>query len=281
MRPRASALQAKVLALVFMTVAALASSAAHAQSRDEARRIAADIHQRDGYADGLHIRQADGTVSTFPPGAEGKSDATDARRFDRGTGTDGVEDRRASDDRRGSPPETMPSLHWPQFNGAWLARILQVVAVLALLAMVIAVAMAVIRRGAAPPSAKAPAAPRPGPAHMPEADALPWETGDPDALFGEGKLAEAIVALLVQSLRFAGWAPERERGRTAREVLRSLATSDARRPPLSRILRGAERVRFAGELPTPDLYQELRCDRDELLASGAESTPDGQPSEPQ
>jgi len=199
--------------LVLLTLIGLAP--AHAQSADEPARIAAEIHARDQYADSIQMKQPDGTVASFPPGAGAGNDSGDARRFDRGAGRGGLEDRRQSDQRRGSPPETLPSFDLPHFDAAWLATLLQGLAALALLPMVVAVAMAVIRRGPTPTRPKtAPA--RPASPQPPEPDALPWEVDDPDSLFGQGRLGEAIVALLVQSLRVSGWAPERERGRTVR-----------------------------------------------------------------
>ena len=245
--------------------ALLSTPTASAQTGDEARRIASEIHTRDDYADGLRFRHDDGTVGTFPQGTEAGDNGGEAaaRRFDRGGGADGYEERIESDGRRGSPPGTFPSFRLPHIDSALLAHILQGVAIVALLVLVVSIVLAVLKRGKLPARASAPSPPPLLPSGSPKEE-LPWDAGDPDRLFAEGRLAEAILALLVQSLRTAGWRPETQRARTAREVFAALAMDDARRAPLGRVVRGAERVRFAGDAPSAELFQELSHERDAL-----------------
>ncbi len=99
-------------------------------------------------------------------------------------------------------------------------------------------------------------------------DGLPFEAGDPDALAREGRYEEAILALLVQSLRAVGWRPSVEGSLTAREVLWSIEHGDGRRGPLAKVVEGAERVRFAGEPATREIFEALRPHRDAILAAG-------------
>ena len=54
---------------------------------------------------------------------------------------------------------------------------------------------------------------------------------------------------------------------TAREVLASLTPSDPRQPPLRAVVDGAERVRFADEPATRELFEALRAQRDLLQAA--------------
>lgn len=245
--------------------AALSIPVASAQAGEDARRIASEIHARDDYADGLRFRHDDGTVGTFPPGLEAGENGGEAaaRRFDRTAGTDGFEERIESDSRRGSPPSTFPSFHLPQIDSALLAHLLQGVALAALLVLIVSIVVAILRRGKSSARASAPSPPPSWPGPNPTQE-LPWDPGDPDRLFAEGRLAEAILALLVQSLRTAGWRPENQRARTAREVFAALPMDDARRAPLGRVVCSAERVRFAGDAPSAELFQQLRQERDAL-----------------
>jgi hypothetical protein len=256
---------------LFLVLSSLSIPMASAQSRAEARRIATQIHDREQYAEGVQIRGEDGRLESFPPGA-GTTDgeAEGGRGYATGQGLDGYEERVESDGRRGSPPSTFPSFQLPTVAGEWLALLLKGLALLALFGLVVAIVLAVLRRTAPIASPRSNPSPEPP---APDAEALPWDAGDPDSLFAEGRLGEAILALLVQSLRASGWSPETQRARTAREVCGALSKEDARRAPLKAVVRGAERVRFAGDPPSAQLFLELSRHRDALRSADSERSP--------
>lgn len=241
--------------------------------RADAQEVAARIHDREGYADGLKLRGEDGGVSTFPAGAE--TDGDEGRSYDRGAGRGVYDDRAASDERRGSPPSDGPHWRLPHLDLPGMRWVFLGLAALALIALVAFIGVAVAKRGPRPEAAPlATAAPAIEPGGEP---LLPLDAGDPDALATEGRLEEAIVALLVQALKRAGWHPDSERGRTAREVVTRLGAVDPRRAPLATIVGGAERVRFAGQPPTSALFETLRSERDRLFELPETPTPEAKP----
>ncbi|NOY92053.1 MAG: DUF4129 domain-containing protein [Deltaproteobacteria bacterium] len=259
-RPR---LCAQLAALPILSMALLAPVAVHAQTGAEARRIATEIHDREDYAGGLHFRREDGTLGSFPAGLGAGGEGEGGRGYDHGAGTEGFDERLESDERRGSPPSTFPSFHLPSFGGAWLTMLLQAVALLALLGLVVAIVVAILRRSS-PHIPQPRPHPPPAPSGLSKEAPLPWDVGDPDQLFAAGRLADAILALLVRGLRRSGWSPETQRARTAREVCAALPAEDSRRAPLAALVRGAERVRFAGDPPSAELFHELSQHRDAL-----------------
>lgn len=74
-----------------------------------------------------------------------------------------------------------------------------------------------------------------------------------------GRYREAIHALLVSGLLATGFRPEgRARGTTAREVVRALESTDARKAPLSSLLESTELVWFGGREATAETYENAR-----------------------
>ncbi|MEO0322551.1 MAG: hypothetical protein AAF447_06320 [Myxococcota bacterium] len=234
------------------------------------RDVAAEVHAERGYADHLDVQRADGSVVAFPPASGGASgtDAEDEGARPRPDGSaDGIEGRIEGRSERIDAQMPGPDVDLGGF-GRWIAELLDVLARVLLVAVVLGLlaflVFLVVRF--ARPSKEPPADPGPAPEEPhPDTFALPEDLGDPDELAAAGRFDEAVVALLVRALKHVGWEPGSQRGLTAREVVYGLA--DARRGPLMEIVRGAERVRFAGDRADEASYGRIRRWYDALVGS--------------
>ncbi|MAQ16512.1 MAG: hypothetical protein CMN30_17175 [Sandaracinus sp.] len=234
--------------------------------RDAARRVT----ERNGYPTRVTTTDQRGGVRSFPslPGGGADGEEGDRQPLQRSGRTD-LDDHRASDMRNPADIEpegsgwSLPSLAGLGGLGQMIVYGVLAVGVLALLALLGYVVFN-FWPSRSPDSPRAVGA---APPVRRTADGLPFEVGDPDALAAEGRYAEAILALLVQSLRAVGWRPAVQDSMTAREVLASLTPSDPRQPPLRAVVDGAERVRFADEPATRELFEALRAQRDLLQAA--------------
>lgn len=141
--------------------------------------------------------------------------------------------------------------------GGSVFQVVMIVLVVMLVAMlVLAVGYGLqARANRRDPGSVAPARPLGTP---PPGSAEPTGPGDPDALAQQGRFREALAALLYLALCAVGWRPRRQSSLTAREVLASLATSDPRSHPLAQLVHAQEQVAFAGEAPSPAVYQSAR-----------------------
>lgn len=248
-------------ALVALFVGATATPVAEAQ-RDP-RSVAADVHARGGYGDGVRFRSPTGETQSFPSrnGANMRPSSAMGGRYD------GVGQREISD-RSVPAPQSQRSIMGGGLGalGGLISQILLVVVIAALLGLVGILLYSLWQsRGQRDAPSEAPGVSMGERVH--EDGPLPWVVGDPDALARERRFAEAILALLVQSLQASGWRGPEQRSRTAREILFALAGTDPRRPPLSEVVRLAERVRFAGEPATEALFHEVRAGRDRVVAA--------------
>ncbi len=234
------------------------------------RDAAQQVHSDNGYPDSVRVSNGSGGLSSFPPGLGGSGGSGDRRSLQRSGRTD--LDDYDSPDRRRPGVENDDGSGWslPNLSGiggfgqliSWGLLIIGGALLLALLGYLV---YTLWPRGAgSAPDDEAGAAD----ALLVTKDGLPFQAGDPDALAREGRYAEAILALLVQSLRSVGWRPSIEGSLTAREVLWSIVHGDPRRTPLSKVVEGAERVRFAGEPATREAYEALVPHRDAVLAAG-------------
>ncbi|MFT5357038.1 MAG: hypothetical protein ACI9KE_004268 [Polyangiales bacterium] len=250
-------------ALFGALVMSLSSASASAQSQRSPSEAAAEVRERGGYGDEVqHIRPGGGGPVPFPSGSgsgatdedrrNGRRGDSDIQRYLRGQDFDNVD---ASEESSGL------DLSLPSAFGQGLGYLMMLIAGLGLLALIVVLVMTFWPKGDRldPVPQKTKAA-----AHAALIEALPWNPGDPNELARSGRYAEAIVALLVQALKAAGWREE-ERARTAREVLRALAAEDSRRDPLAHVVGRAEHVRFAGAEATLELYEEVRVLVDQVL----------------
>ena len=243
-RGRTSARFAFALAL------ALGAVSAHAQPVNP-RELAEQVHAEGGYADELRIRGSSGEVREFPQQRGTDQPGLDARRFDH-WGRGDASDRTSAPGARGQAPP--PDMSWGDLvGGETLSMLLLIVVGALLIALVIVLVFALRSDRKDPPPVR-----RPAKSASARADELPWDVGDPDELAAQGRFSEAILAVLVGSLKVVGWQPRGERSRTAREVLWSIPATDARRRPLDEVVRRAERVRFAGDEATLESYREVR-----------------------
>jgi hypothetical protein len=248
-------------------VAFVATTAASAQ-RDP-REVAAEVHARGGYADGVRFEARGGGGLESFPSLGGDRQQSDAPRGTRLGGGDGLEARRTSGGASGRAPDD--SSFGGLFGGAsqLVSHILLGVVIAALVVLVGFVVVSLLRRRDAVPEEDAPVrVPR---RPLAAREELPLDLGDPDALAAAGRYGDAILALLVLALKAAGWRPEGQRSRTAREVLWSIATTDPRHSPLALVVRRSERVRFAGDEPTRALFDEVRSGY-EALRTASRST---------
>lgn len=216
------------------------------------RQLAEEAHAEGGYADELRIRGSEGGVSSFPQSQNGGGNSGgDSRRFDN-WGRGDASDRTTAPGGRGQAPP-------PDFNfggalgGQAVSTILMIGVGVLMIALVIVLFIALRGDRKNPPPVR-----RPKMVSAARPEELPWDIGDPDKLAAQGRYSEAILAVLVGSLKAVGWKPRGERSRTAREVLWSIPYSDARRQPLDEVVRRAERVRFAGEVADMETFQEVR-----------------------
>jgi len=231
------------------------------------RDAAQQVHTENGYADSVNVSDGSGGLTSFPPGFGGNGGG-DRRELRRSGRTD-LDDYDSPDQRRpGVEPEgsgwQLPSLGGIGGLGQILSWGLLIIGGVILLGLLGFLIYTVWPRGAkgAPDDEGVPVD-----GVLVTEEGLPFEVGDPDALAREGKYEEAILALLVQSLRAVGWRPSIEGSLTAREVLWSIAHGDGRREPLRAIVEGAERVRFAGEPASREIFEALRPHRDAILAA--------------
>ena len=242
---------------------------ARAEAQVDPREVADSVHAERGYPDRLVIRSDSGGAFPFPPSGGGEGDGADgaARRRPEGERTDGVEGRLQGRDE--TVDANAPGASFDLGGlGEWVARLFSELTRILLLGVVVGLGAFLVYLIAryVRPSAAAPVGPAPEPGELaPDDYALPEDPGDPDVLAAAGRFDEAIVALLVRALKHVGWEPGSQRGLTAREVLRSLR--DARQGPLREIVRGAERVRFAGDAADRETYGQLRRWYDALLGT--------------
>lgn len=216
--------------------------------------LAAQVHEEGEYAEDLRIRGSSGEVRQFPDRNAGSSQDMrfDARRFD-DWGRGDASDRNSAPGGRGRAPAPDISLGG-LLGGQAVSTVLLVGVGLLMVALIIVLFFALRSDRKNPPPVR-----RPREAQAAgRSDELPWDIGDPDELAAQGRYSEAILAVLVGSLKAVGWRPRGERSRTAREVLWSIPHSDARRKPLDEVVRRAERVRFAGDEATIETFREVR-----------------------
>lgn len=258
---------ARPLALVALGWIAASAAAQPAEPPMDPRDAARQVHGDNGYPDSVRVSNGGGSLTTFPPSLGGGAGG-ERRELQRSERTD-LDDYDSPDQRRpGIEPEgsgwSLPSLGGLGGLGQVLSWGLLIVGGALLLALLGFLVYTVWPRGAsgAPEDASDVAD-----AGLVTRDGLPFEAGDPDALAREGRYAEAILALLVQSLRAVGWRPSIEGSLTAREVLWSTTHGDPARVPLGKVVEGAERVRFAGEPATREAYEALVPHRDAVLAA--------------
>lgn len=232
------------------------------------RDAAQQVHTDNGYPDSVRVSNGSGGLSSFPPNLGGGGGG-DRRSLQRSGRTD-LDDYDSPDNRRpGMENDQGSGWELPSFGGignfgqfiSWGLLIIGGALLLALLGYLLYTLWPRGAKGA--PDDEAGAAGE----LLVTKDGLPFQAGDPDALAREGRYAEAILALLVQSLRSVGWRPSIEGSLTAREVLWSIVHGDARRTPLAKVVEGAERVRFAGEPATREAYEALVPHRDAVLAA--------------
>lgn len=261
--------------LVALSFVALTFAPAGASAQRDPREVAAEVHARGGYSDGVRFesRGGGGGLESFPSlGGDRTSDAPRGARL--GGGDDGLELRRTSGGASGRAPD---SGFGGLFGGAsqLLSHVLLAVVIVALVILVGFVVVALLRRRNVVPEDDTPVrVPR---RVVSSVDDLPLDLGDPEALASQGRYGDAILALLVLALKTAGWRPEGQRSRTAREVLWSIATSDPRHTPLALVVRRSERVRFAGDEPTRALFEEVRAGYEALRAATPRVAPAERP----
>lgn len=234
--------------------------AAHAGAQRDPNEVAQQVHAEGGYGSDVNFVGPGGN-GQFPGSGTGTtgredsrlgpgSDADDMRRFERG----------AHDPSSGQPRDAGWSLPGLGAAGGLISKLLLVVTVGALLMLVIALVVSMWPKGGVP------SAPRRPVETAPVESELPWDVGDPDALAAEGRFADAIVALLVRSLKLAGWREDR-RSATAREVFFGLDGADPRRHPLGQVVAIAERVRFAGETADRAAFDQARAGYEHLAGT--------------
>ncbi|MBX3250636.1 MAG: hypothetical protein KF901_25890 [Myxococcales bacterium] len=219
--------------------------------------MAREVHARGQYAEDVRFRGRSGSQSSFPSRGNGSGEADAPRSARLGPGRGDLDARRVSDGATGRPPQSgLGGL----FGSAstLVSKVLLVVVAVALVALVAFLIVALLRRRRDEPAEVATPRSARRPTGASAVNELLVDPGDPDALAAEGRYAEAILALLIRALRLAGWQPEGQRSRTAREVLFGLPSSDPRHAPLDHVVRRAERARFAGDPPTEALFQEVR-----------------------
>jgi len=233
------------------------------------RDAAQQVHTDNGYPDRVRISNGGGGLSTFPPSLGGGGAGGDRRSLQRSGRTD-LDDYESPDQRRPGIEDdegsgwSLPNLSGIGGFGQFISWGLLIIGGALLLGLLAYLVYTLWPRGA-----KGDEGDEAGSAGelLVTKDGLPFQAGDPDALAREGRYAEAILALLVQSLRAVGWRPSIEGSLTAREVLWSIVHGDARRTPLAKVVEGAERVRFAGEPATREAYEALVPHRDAVLAA--------------
>lgn len=234
---------------------------------EDPRAIAARVRARGEYVEELNFEEAGGGTGHFDgsgfrgAGGAGPRGMRPEARGGR-DGLDGLGEARGG--RQVDPPQPESRIQWPELSlprlplellmwvgGAFLGGLLLVV--------IFFVVRELLQRRRPSPEDDAPALEDPPPpAGAAGAAPLPTDLGDPDALAADGRWGDAILALLVESLKLVGWEPERQRAMTAREVHGALARTDARRAPLGEVVFGAERVRFAGAPADQATFQSLR-----------------------
>lgn len=228
--------------------------AAPAAAQRGPREVATEIHARGGYSDGVRFESGHGELSSFPSlGGPTGADAPRGARL--GGGDNLLEARRISEGASGRVDDSGFAGLFGAASGV-ISQVLLVGVIVALVILVGFVVVALRRRRLAPPDDTIDA--RPLRRMTPAPEELPLDLGDPDALAAEGRYDEAILALLVLALKAAGWRPEGQRSRTARELLWSIATNDPRRTSLSLVVRRAERVRFGGDEANARTFDEVR-----------------------
>lgn len=225
-----------LLVACLLVACLLTPAAAHAQS---AREVAARVHREGGYGDRLRVGSPEGGPSiTFGGGGSSASEPTSAPA-----------------PRRRSPSDAGPSL------GAGLGALSYVLLGLALIAVVALVFLLITRMRPQGGELAPTRAARPrdvAPSALP-GRGLVDPFADPDALAAQGRFAEAIAAALLGSLRAVGWRPEGSgKSRTAREILASVPSHDARRPTLAALVGLEERIAFGGDEASIERWQQAR-----------------------
>lgn len=255
MRARSPRCSPEVRTRVALIVSLLwLGASAHAQPGIDPGELAAQVHRDGEYAEDLRIRGSGGEIRQFPDRNSGtRADMQfDARRFD-DWGRGDASDRTTAPGGRGQAPSS--DFSWGgALAGAAVSKVLLIGVGLLMIALIIVLFFALRSDRKNPPPVRRPREAQPATG----AGDLPWDVGDPDELAAQGRYSEAILAVLVGSLKVVGWRPQGERSRTAREVLWSIPASDARRKPLDEVVRRAERVRFAGDEATMETFREVR-----------------------
>jgi hypothetical protein len=221
---------------VALLLAALLEAPASAQ--EDVREVAARVHREGGYGGRLTVDDGEGGPRIVFGGG-GRREAREhaearPRREERSPGTVSV------------PP-----------GSSAVGYVLLAVAIVVVVVLLVGV-LARARPGGgelAPAHVRA----RPSSAPVPGRSLADLE-GDPDALAGAGRYAEAIAAAMIRGLRAVGWRPEGHmRSCTAREILASVDGADARRAALAELVRIEERVAFGGDEATRERWSEARA----------------------
>jgi hypothetical protein len=223
-------------ALVVSLLLALPILGSPASAQDDVREIAARVHREGGYGERLSVTDGEGGPRIVFGG--GRRDAREPAE---------------PDARRDAPSPGMIDV--PP-GSSWVAYVLLAVAIV----VVVVLLVGVLARARTGGGELAPAHVRSRPAPAPHLGRnLAELEGDPDALAGAGRYAEAIGAAMIRGLRAVGWRPEGHmRSRTAREILASVEPSDARRAALAELVRIEERVAFGGDEATRERWDEAR-----------------------
>ena len=255
--------------LCFLLLLGTANLAAQSlEPRMDPGDAARQVHTDNGYPESIRVSKGGG-LRTFPSSLGADGSAGDRRSLQRSGRTD-LDDYDSPDQRRPGVENDqgsgwqLPNLGQIGGFGQMLSWGLLIIGVVLLVLLLAYLAATLRPRG---PEGAEDDAPTSAGEPRTTTDGLPFRAGDPDALAREGKYAEAILALLVQSLRSVGWRPSLEGSLTAREVLRSIADADPRRAPLAQVVEGVERVRFAGAPATRAAYEALVPHRDAVLAA--------------
>lgn len=235
--------------------------AAHAGAQRDPGEVAQQVHAEGGYASDVHFT-GPGGAGEFP-GSGGGAFGEENERLAPGSNADDLRrlERGAHDPQAGQPRDAGWTLPGFGVAGGLISKILLIATVGALLVLVIALVVSMWPKGGVPAAPRRPVA-----TAAPAESELPWDVGDPDALAAEGRFADAIVALLVRSLKLAGWREDR-RSATAREIFFGLDGADPRRHPLGQVVAIAERVRFAGETADRAAFDQARAGYQNLTAT--------------
>lgn len=254
-----SAPASRTLALGLVLAASAASTVAPpalARAQDEARETAARVHREGRYADDVVVLVPESDDASAAGGSGGEGAGRGPR------GETSIDGDRVVEESPGPAPE----LPWLRDLIEWLGRAIQALSgplgwlflalAGALLVMVIAFFVASLRFGAGRIDARA----RDGDGDEDAVDPLLVGSGaSADSLAAAGRYREAIHALFLDALARVGGEEGRQRGRTARELVRAVRDARAGRAELVSLLDLTEIVWFGGRDATEAQYLEARA----------------------